>query len=116
MLSFAILVINMQTEQLNIRISQELVHDLDIVSGLLKINRSEWIKAKLAEEAQREKNRLLMELSTLYAKGMITRQNVEELVGKEIADEMESIKETALESIKMGREYGRKLKQKLAHN
>lgn len=103
----------METEQLNLRISQELIQDLDIVSGLLKINRSEWIKLKLAEEAHKEKNRLLMELSTLYAKGMITKKNVEELVGTEIAEEMESIKQTAIESIRMGREYGRKLKQKL---
>lgn len=100
----------METEQLNVRASKELIHDIDIVTGLLKINRSEWIKTKLAEEAQREKNRLLMELSTLYAKGMITRKNVEELVGKDIADEMESVKETALESMKMGHEYGKKLK------
>ncbi len=102
----------METEQLNIRVSPELVHDLDIVSSLLKINRSEWIKTKLAEETLREKNRLLMELSTLYAKGMITKKNVEELVGTDIAEEMESIKEAAIESIRMGQEYGRKLKQK----
>ncbi len=103
----------METEQLNIRVSQELVHDLDIVSGLLKINRSEWIKTKLAEEAQREKNRLLMELSTLYTKGMITTQNVEELVGKEIADEMEFLKRKSIESIKKGYELGKRLKGKL---
>lgn len=99
----------METEQLNIRVSQDLVHDIDIVTGFLKINRSEWIKTKLAEEAQKEKNRLLMELSTLYAKGMITKQNVEELVGKEIADEMEFIKETAIESVKHGHELGKKM-------
>lgn len=103
----------METEQLNIRISQELLQDLDVVSSLLKINRSEWIKTKLAEEAQREKNRLLMELSTLYAKGMITKQNIEELVGKEIAEEMEFIKKTAIESIRMGAEHGKRLKGKL---
>ena len=103
----------MQSEQLNLRMSPELVQDIDIVTGLLKINRSEWIKTKLAEEAQKEKNRLLMELSTLYAKGMITKKSVEELVGKEIADEMESVKETAVDSMKMGREYGKNLKRKL---
>lgn len=103
----------METEQLNIRISTELVHDLDFVSGFLKINRSEWIKTKLAEEAQKEKNRLLMELSTLYAKGMITKHDVEELVGKEIAQEMEFIKETAIESARMGVEHGKKLRGKL---
>ncbi len=103
----------METEQLNLRISPELIHDLDIVSGLLKINRSEWIKTKLAEEAHKEKNRLLMELSTLYAKGMITKKNVEELVGPEIAEEMEFIKRKAVESIRSGYELGKKLKGKL---
>ena len=103
----------METEQLNIRVSAELVHDLDLVSGLLKINRSEWIKTKLAEEAQREKNRLLMELSTLYAKGLITKQHVEELVGTEIADEMEFLKRKSIESIRRGRELGRRLQGKL---
>lgn len=102
----------MQNEQLNIRFSEELIHDIEIVISLLKINRSEWIKLKLAEEVQKEKNRLLMELSTLYARGMIKRNDLEKLVGREIADEMESVKQTAIESIKLGREYGRKLKQK----
>ncbi len=103
----------METEQMNIRLSQDLVQDLEIVSGLLKVNRSEWVKTKLAEEIHREKNRLLMELSTLYAKGMITKQNVEELVGTEIAEEMEFIKEAAIESAKMGAEHGKKLRGKL---
>jgi hypothetical protein len=102
----------MQTEQLNVRTSKELVHDIDIVSGILKISRSEWIKTKLAEEAQKEKQRLLMELSTLYAKGMITKENLNELVGKDIADEMESVKETTSLSMKMGQKYGKKLRQK----
>lgn len=98
---------------MNIRLSQELVNDLDVVSGLLKVNRSEWVKTKLAEEIHKEKNRLLMELSTLYAKGMITKKNVEELVGKEIADEMEFIKEMAVKSARMGAEHGKLLRGKL---
>ena len=103
----------METEQINFRASKELIHDIDIVTGLLKINRSEWIKTKIAEEASKEKNRLLMDLSTLYAKGMITKKNVEELVGKEIADEMEDIKNRSIESVKLGREYGKRLRGRL---
>ena len=102
----------MINEQLNIRLTPELVHDLEVVSGLLKVNRSEWIKTKLAEEIYKEKNRLLMELSTLYAKGMITKTNVEQLVGEEIADEMEFVKKKALESAKRGIEHGRKQKKR----
>ena len=103
----------MITEQMNIRLSQDLREDLDIVTGLLKVNRSEWVKTKLAEEIHKEKNKLLMELSTLFAKGMITKQNVEELVGKDIADEMEFVKNKAIESVRRGAELGRKLKGKL---
>ena len=98
---------------MNIRLSQNLVHDLEIVSGLLKVNRSEWVKTKLAEEIYREKNRLLMELGTLYAKGMINKKNIEELVGNEIAQEMEFIKEKARGSIRHGSQLGKKLKGKL---
>ncbi len=99
----------MITEQLNVRLSQDLVNDLDVVSGLLKVNRSEWVKTKLAEEIHKEKSRLLMELSILYAKGMITKQNVEQLVGKEIAKEMEFIKTAAIESAHRGHDLGKKL-------
>ena len=101
----------METEQFNIRMPKELLHDLDIISNLLKVNKSEWIKTKLAEEVYEEKNKLLMELSTLYAKGMINKNKVEQLVGKEIADEMESIKIVAQRSAKHGIEYGKKLKK-----
>ncbi len=99
----------METEQLNLRVSEELINDLNVISGLLKVNRSEWVKTKLAEEVNKEKNRLLMELSTLYSKGMIKKKDIEELIGKEIAEEMEFIKQTTLESNKMGIKLGKKL-------
>ena len=101
----------MQTEQFNIRMPKELVQDLDIISKLLKVNKSEWVKTKIAEDVNEEKNKLLMELSTLYANGMISKNKIEQLVGKDIADEMESIKIIAEKSVKHGLEYGKKLKK-----
>ncbi|MBI2141535.1 hypothetical protein HYU16_03870, partial [Candidatus Woesearchaeota archaeon] len=76
--------IDMETEQFNVRMPKELVQDLDIISRLLKVNKSEWVKTKLAEEVHEEKNKLLMELSTLYANGMINKEKIEKLVGKEV--------------------------------
>ena len=111
MLVYTILVIFMETEQFNIRMSKDLVNDLDMISRLLNVNKSEWVKTKLAEDVNEETNKLLMELSTLYAKGMINKKKVEQLVGKEIADEMESIKIVAEKSVKHGIKYGRKLKK-----
>ena len=109
MLSYNILVIIMETEQFNIRMPKDLVQDLNIISKLLKVNKSEWVKTKLAEEVHEEKNKLLMELSTLYANGMINKGKIKKLVGKEVADEMESIKVIAQKSVKRGLEYDKKL-------
>jgi len=106
-------VINMQTEQFNVRLSTELLKDLEIVSKLLKVNRSEWIKTKLAEDLNEEKTRLLMELGNLYTRGMITKKEVEILVGKKIADRIESVSFTAKKSIEAGKKYGKNLKREL---
>ena len=78
----------METEQFNIRMPKDLVQDLDIISKLLKVNKSEWVKTKLAEEVHDEKNKLLMELSTLFASGMISKEKIEKMGGTGIADEV----------------------------
>ena len=105
----------METEQFNIRISKELSKDLDTISDILKVNKSEWVRTKIAQEVHEEKNKLLMELSTLFSRGMINKKDVESLVGQKIAQEMESSIEIARKSIKSGADYGRKLKRKV-HN
>ena len=102
----------METEQFNIRLPKDLLEDLDVISSLLKVNKSEWVKTKLAEEVHEEKSKLLMELSTLYARGVVSKKGVEALVGKEIADEMGFVQEKAKESIGKGLEYGRELKKR----
>lgn len=106
----------MQTEQFNIRIPRELIQDLDIISKLLKVNKSEWVKTRLAEEVHEEKNKLLMELGTLYANGMISREKIEKSIGREVADEMEFIKGKATESAKKGTEIGRQIRKAQAHS
>ena len=102
----------METEQFNIRLPKDLLQDLNVISSLLKVNKTEWVKTKLAEEVHEEKSKLLMELSTLYANGIVSKKEVEALVGKEIANEMEFVHEKAEESLKKGLEYGRELKKR----
>ena len=99
----------METEQFNIRMPKDLLEDLNIISKLLKVNKSEWMKTKLAEKVHEEKNKLLLDLSTQYANGMINKSQLAQMVGKEIADEMESIRAIAEKSIKHGMEHGKKL-------
>ena len=102
----------METEQFNIRMPKDLLRDLDIISSLLKVNKTEWVKTKLAEEVHEEKNKLLIELSTLYPSGLIGKKEVAALVGKDVADEMDFIKEKSKESAKKGIEYGKELKKR----
>lgn len=104
----------METEQFNIRLPIDLLHDLNIVSRLLKINKSEWVKSKLSEEVYKEKNKLLMELSNLYTSGIISKKEVQSLVGKDIANQMESIRKTAQNSVKAGIKYGKQFRKRLS--
>lgn len=46
------------TEQLNLRIPVELIQDIEEISKILKVNKSEWIKIKLSEIVFEEKNRI----------------------------------------------------------
>lgn len=101
----------MESEQFNIRLSKDLLQDLALISSLLKVSKFEWVKTKLAEDVHEEKNKLLMKLSALYAKGMITKTEIEKLIGREIADEMEFIKKKSQESIRKGIQYGKDIKK-----
>ena len=57
--------ISRSTEQLNLRMPKELLEDLDTISDILKVNKSEWIKIKLGEIVYSEKARLLEQESHL---------------------------------------------------
>lgn len=79
-----------ETEQFNIRLSKELLADLGIITSLLKLSKSDWIRTQLARQVYDEKHRLLTKLSTLYAHESITKQEIEKLTSRKIADEIES--------------------------
>ena len=104
-------VIKMQTEQFNIRLPTELVNDLEIVSKLLKINKSEWVKLKLAENIMEEKNKLLMELGTLYTNNIISKEEIKRLLGEDISNRIEFIRNKSINSLKKGLDYGKKFKR-----
>ena len=103
----------METEQFNIRMPKQLLKDLVIIEKVLKINKSEWVKNKLAQTIYEEKKKLLFELSSMYANGLINKSEVELLVGAKIADEMEFIKKKSEESLEEGLKHGRDIKKKV---
>lgn len=53
---------------MNLRLSQDLKQDLDVVTSLLKVNRSEWVKTKLAEEMEFIKKTTIKSIKMLRSK------------------------------------------------
>jgi len=68
------------TEQLNLRMPQDLLDDLEIISNILKVNKSEWIKIKLGELVHEQKSKLIDKYVELNAKGIIDKKTLEKLI------------------------------------
>jgi len=70
----------MHTEQFNIRLPTTLVKDLDILSKILQVNKSEFVKVKIAEIVSKEKSKLISELESLHKKGIITKPELKKIL------------------------------------
>jgi hypothetical protein len=55
---------------------KELLEDIDKISVILKVNKSEWIKVKLSEVIMAEKSKLL----ELNRKGLMEKKDIKELL------------------------------------
>jgi NADH dehydrogenase/NADH:ubiquinone oxidoreductase subunit G len=82
----------MKAIQISLQVPEYTVEDLDMIANLLQISREQLLTDIIEREAVREKERLLMELSTLYAQDRISKADLVEVVGETLADEMELIK------------------------
>ena len=58
-----------------------------------------------------EKNKLLMELGNLYINNIITTEEIKKLLGEEISNRIEFIKNKSVNSVKKRLDYGKNLKR-----
>ena len=63
-----------ETTQLNVRLSESLLKDIDIVSKMLNISKTDWIRLTLARGAFEEKTRLLQEMKMREVKRVQARE------------------------------------------
>ena len=80
-----------ETEQFNVRMPSNLVKDLTLISKVKKVLPSDWIKLKLAEEVYQQKQVLLHDLLELSAKGDLTHSQLQSILGKELAGQVEHL-------------------------
>lgn len=85
------LIAHEETEQFNVRMPSELVKDLTLISKVKKVSQSDWIKLKLAEEVYEQKQALLHDLLELYAKGDLKQEQMQGILGKELAGQVEGL-------------------------
>lgn len=88
----------MDALQLTVPVPAHVARDLDIVVGLLRVDREKLLAEMLEREVTKEKERLLMELGTLYAQDKIDKADLVEIVGETIASEMDLIKQKTKQS------------------
>ena len=70
-----------ETEQFNIRVSKALIYDLEFVSQSLRINKSDWVRFKLAEIVQKEKETIIKKIEIKFIDGLISEEEFKQSAG-----------------------------------
>jgi len=84
----------MQTEQLNIKLMPELSRELDLVSSILHIPKTDWARNVLAHEVKKELEEHKAFIAVEYMKGRIGKKELIDALGKRGASDVEFIAET----------------------
>jgi hypothetical protein len=71
----------MVTTQFNIRLSRDLIYDLEFISESLKVSRNDWLKVKLAELVSHEKNKIIRDAEYRFIGGRISTEEFKKLTG-----------------------------------
>jgi len=77
-----------KTIQVNLRLPEELVSDLEFVCRLKKVQKNEWLKLHLAEILSKERETLTDHITRRYLKGYIDEKSYSEKLGFQPSKEL----------------------------
>lgn len=86
--------------QVNIRLDGHLLKEIDALTRVLHISRSEWLRNKIADAVKEETLNLREAIALEYAKGHITEEELQELLGADIEDV-----KTIVNHLKKGKQF-----------
>ncbi len=72
--------------QVNVRLEGHLLKEIDALTKVLHISRSEWLRNKIAYAVKEEALNLREAIALEYAKGHITEKELRELLGANAED------------------------------
>ncbi len=108
------------TIQVNIRMPRALINDIDFICDMLRIERSDWLRIKIAEmvatEILTKKTEVTRTVSKRFLTGAITEETFEEIVGfkppKELLEKKRKYEELTKQSTEQTKKYLRELVHK----
>jgi len=74
------------TTQINIRLDEHLLQEIDALSRMLHVPRSEWLRMKLAEVVKDNILKYRENLALEYSMGHISYEELHTLIGKDAED------------------------------
>lgn len=69
--------------QVNVRLDQALLKEIDALTKVLHISRSEWLRSKIAYAVKEETLHLREAIALEYAKGNLSKQEFHHLLGNQ---------------------------------
>ncbi|MBI3412561.1 MAG: hypothetical protein HY051_00580 [Candidatus Aenigmarchaeota archaeon] len=79
----------MNKELYTLRIDPRMKKEITLISKVLHTSESEWIRSKLSYDIKETLDLLRTQISMEYAKGTVTKKDLEEVFGKEMAKTIE---------------------------
>jgi len=72
--------------QVNVRLNKNLLDEIDAITKVLHLSRSEWLRNKIAYAVKEETLNLREAIALEYAKGHISEKELKELLGTDAED------------------------------
>lgn len=76
----------MISTQVNVRLDEILLKEIDTLTKVLHISRTEWLRVKIARAVKEDTLNLKEAIAMEYAKGRITDEELKELIGADAED------------------------------
>ncbi len=72
--------------QVNVRLDEDLLKEVDAITEVLHVSRSEWLRNKIAHAVKEETLNLREAIALEYAKGHISEEALNDLLGADAED------------------------------
>jgi len=104
----------MREEIMAVRMEPKLKRDIELISKVLHISPAEWIRTRVAYEVKRSVEDLRYQIVLEYYRGNLTKEELKELFGEKIAENIDFIDAEMRREAKKAEEMVKEMKRNKA--